>query len=1027
MGSYTFRWEHPANEVFVTGTFDDWSKSVRLNKKDNYFEKTVDLPQTNEKIYYKFVVDGNWVTKDTAPAENDGHYNYNNFLNPVDLQPYPSSHSHTMSSAAPHSTTSQLAGAQPREERPSPSDESMPGGFPDTPGDELKEFSVNPIPATSDAPVPGGPGSGNPVNLEPGEKVPDSSNFTDNTVSSTARDDPSLKDGDEDSAKDSTKDSTKDSNQTFGVAPIPASSGIGNPINIAPGEKVPDSSTFNRNTVESTARTDPSLYEKSDAGAPSLPPVITPDAERESKGGMFGLPSILKNLIPESSLPIIGTDTKDSSEPGTKDSTGVPSMLKNLIPESSLPILGKDTKDSSASDTKDTSEPDTKNSTGLPSIVKNLIPESSSLPIIGADKKDSSEPDIKGSTGLPSTLKNLIPESALPVMGIDKKDSSEPETKDASVPDTKDSSVPDTKDSFELDTKEPSEPSVFTQSAGPTSTTAMLAGQVPKEPRGVPQIVTDSQQQAHVDPEAAASPEAVREKKQLEQELLREVPKAPPTAESGTSTGNVGDTDTDDSDYAAEDRLPETAGYGQNLSGPSTGVATGESATFTSKVGSMETGDSAPAGSAIGSAVYATEDRLPETASYDQTSSGPSTGTTTGGIAGGITHGLDPEIQRMIDEMNKGHGVTVVQELNNTSNVPEPVAESYTRAYGTLEAAAYPGAVSEKNEVLEELLSKVPTTDEKGEPAPVTTSTTSATAAPISIPDTSSSPAPAVPEVVVESISASHASPEAAANPEAVTEKSLVEAELRKVIPQTNEAGEPAPTDSAALSATAPATTTSSALSPTSIDDGEPLKSSSEADLTAPTAPTAATTVMSVPPVSSGDGAHDEVRGLNAPADAPAQSAATETGQLAAQDPDRPSDTAGADRLAAQEDTRPSDSRDVSPMSKAPTNMSQGPIVTTGVGATPAAPSTTVPTTSTGTASASQPRKESMLGPDVPAAATPATPAKSPQRNLEPKVKGTPESARTSTSQASAPEEAGAEGKKSKRRSFFGKLKSAFK
>lgn len=952
------------------------------------------------------------MTKDTAPAENDGHYNYNNFLNPVDLQPYPSSHAHTMSSAAPHSTTSQLAGAQPKEERP-PSDSSMPGGFPDTPGDELKELSVKPIPATSDAPVPGGPGSGNPVNLEPGEKVPDSSNFTDNTVSSTARDDPSLKDNPEDSTEDSTKDSkdskdsTKDSNQTFGVAPIPASSGIGNPINIAPGEKVPDSSTFNRNTVESTARTDPDSYERSDAGAPSLPPVVTPDAERESKGGMFGLPSVLKNLIPESSLPIIGTNTKDSSD----------------------------------RDTKDSSDRDAKHPTGLPSIVKNLIPESSSLPIIGTDKKDASEPDTKGSTGLPSTLKNLIPESALPIMGIDKKDSSEPESKDASVPDTKDSSVPDTKDSSEPDTKEPSEPSVFTQSAGPTSTTAMLAGQVPKEPRGVPQVVTDSQQQAHADPEAAASPEAVQEKKQLEQELLRQVPEVKPAAESGTSTGKVGGMETGDSAAAGSVVSPEVVEEKKQLEQEllekvPEAPPTAESGTPTGRVGDMEAGDSA--GSAIGSAAYGTEGRQPETASYDQTSSGPSTGTAAGimtgaaagavaggVVAGGISRGLNPEIQRMIDEMNKGHGVTTIQELDNTVNVPEPVAESYTRAYGSLEAAAYPEVVSEKREVEEELLSKVPTADEKGEPAPVTTSTTSMSAAPISIPGTSSSPAPAVPDVVAESISASHVSPEAAANPEAVTEKSLMEAELRKVVTPTDVAGEPAPSDSAALSATAPATTTSSALSPTSIDDGEPLKSSSEVDVSAPIA---ATTVMSVPPAPSTDGAQDQVSGLNAPAEAPAQSAATETGQLAAQDPDRPSDTAGADRLAEQEATRPSDSRDVSPMSKAPTNIPQGPIVTTGVGATPAAPSTTVPATSTGTASASQPRKESMLGPDTGAApAAPVTPAKSPQRNLEPKVKGTPESARTSTSQASAPEEAGAEGKKSKRRSFFGKLKSAFK
>jgi Glycogen recognition site of AMP-activated protein kinase len=45
--------EHPdANEVHVTGTFDDWSKSVKLDKKGDIFEKTVELP-LDKKVLYK--------------------------------------------------------------------------------------------------------------------------------------------------------------------------------------------------------------------------------------------------------------------------------------------------------------------------------------------------------------------------------------------------------------------------------------------------------------------------------------------------------------------------------------------------------------------------------------------------------------------------------------------------------------------------------------------------------------------------------------------------------------------------------------------------------------------------------------------------------------------------------------------------------------------------------------------------------------------------------------------------------------
>ena len=37
----------------MTGTFDDWGKTVQLDHKDGIFEKEVQLPETGEKIYYK--------------------------------------------------------------------------------------------------------------------------------------------------------------------------------------------------------------------------------------------------------------------------------------------------------------------------------------------------------------------------------------------------------------------------------------------------------------------------------------------------------------------------------------------------------------------------------------------------------------------------------------------------------------------------------------------------------------------------------------------------------------------------------------------------------------------------------------------------------------------------------------------------------------------------------------------------------------------------------------------------------------
>lgn len=82
-----------------------------------------------------------------------------------------------MAGVVPESTTAQLAGDVPKETTSS----SVPGGFPETPASEVKEVSVNPLPATN--------GIGNPVKLAPGEPVPPPSTLHDNTIESTVRTD----------------------------------------------------------------------------------------------------------------------------------------------------------------------------------------------------------------------------------------------------------------------------------------------------------------------------------------------------------------------------------------------------------------------------------------------------------------------------------------------------------------------------------------------------------------------------------------------------------------------------------------------------------------------------------------------------------------------------------------------------------------------------------------------------------------------------------------------------------------------
>lgn len=109
---------HPnANDVHVTGTFDDWSKSEQLNKVGDTWEKEVDLSEVDKKILYKFVVDDIWTIDTTAPQEDDGHGNLNNVLHPDQIKPKAAvvPEAVTTSSAAPTSTTAALAGAVPLE------------------------------------------------------------------------------------------------------------------------------------------------------------------------------------------------------------------------------------------------------------------------------------------------------------------------------------------------------------------------------------------------------------------------------------------------------------------------------------------------------------------------------------------------------------------------------------------------------------------------------------------------------------------------------------------------------------------------------------------------------------------------------------------------------------------------------------------------------------------------------------------------------------------------------------------------
>lgn len=97
---------------------------------------------------------------------------------------------------------------------------------------------------------------------------------------------------------------SQETEQTLSVNPIPASGGYGNPVKLAPGEKVPHSSELHSNTVNSTVNLDKESYEKGQ----TLPVGGNPTTSSSSGDSAFAfaIPPVTKNMIPESSLPIGG-------------------------------------------------------------------------------------------------------------------------------------------------------------------------------------------------------------------------------------------------------------------------------------------------------------------------------------------------------------------------------------------------------------------------------------------------------------------------------------------------------------------------------------------------------------------------------------------------------------------------------------------------------------------------------------------------------------------------------------------------
>jgi 5'-AMP-activated protein kinase regulatory beta subunit len=78
-----FKWEHGGRNVYITGTFNGWSKQCPMHRSGNDFTYIANL--TRGKHAYKFVVDDEWRFAPDQLTVTDVEGNVNNFVDVSDF------------------------------------------------------------------------------------------------------------------------------------------------------------------------------------------------------------------------------------------------------------------------------------------------------------------------------------------------------------------------------------------------------------------------------------------------------------------------------------------------------------------------------------------------------------------------------------------------------------------------------------------------------------------------------------------------------------------------------------------------------------------------------------------------------------------------------------------------------------------------------------------------------------------------------------------------------------------------------
>jgi len=81
-----FRWEHGGRQVYITGTFNQWSRQIPMHRSGNDFTYIHNLKRG--KHAFKFIVDDEWRFAPDQPTVADIEGRINNFIDVTDFKPY---------------------------------------------------------------------------------------------------------------------------------------------------------------------------------------------------------------------------------------------------------------------------------------------------------------------------------------------------------------------------------------------------------------------------------------------------------------------------------------------------------------------------------------------------------------------------------------------------------------------------------------------------------------------------------------------------------------------------------------------------------------------------------------------------------------------------------------------------------------------------------------------------------------------------------------------------------------------------